>query len=283
MGPLRRPLALDFDYTLEQQESLAHVYYNRPARRGLRYALTRLHERLVWRYVSLFTPWSRWAADSLVRQGVDPARIRVQPPGVDLQAWQPSQERQRRSDEPMRLLFVGGDFTRKGGQILVDVLHARDDDRFELDIVTRDDVPSAGRIRVHRAEPNSPELRELYARADLFVLPTRAEAFGIATVEAMASGLPVIVSDVGGARDIVDDGETGWLIEPNADALGRALDAAHEQREQLPGMGARARAVAEQRFDGRRNDGVIVDMLLEEVAQARTRKETARRGHRQQI
>lgn len=282
MGPLRRPLALDFDYTLEQQESLAHVYYNRAARGGLRYALTRLHERLVWRSVSLFTPWSRWAAESLVRQGVDPARIRVQPPGVDLDAWR-MPERRGESSRPLRLLFVGGDFARKGGQILLDVLRTRADGRFALDVVTRDDVACEDGVRVHRAEPNSPELRELYARADVFVLPTRAEAFGIATVEAMASGIPVIVSDVGGARDIVDDGETGWLIEPETDALAAALDLAYERREQLAAMGARARAVAEQRFDGRRNDGVIVDMLLEEIERSRGGKEAARRGHRQQV
>ena len=71
-------------------------------------------------------------------------------------------------------------------------------------------------FRVHRAEANSPLLRQLYADADLFVMPTRAEAFGIVTVEAMASGLPVIVGDVGGGRSIVDHGKTGWLIPPRA-------------------------------------------------------------------
>lgn len=95
------------------------------------------------------------------------------------------------------------------------------------------------------------------------MLPTRAECFGIATVEAMASGLPVIAGDVGGAKDIVDDGETGWLIEPTAAGLAGALEDALLRRERLWTMGRRARLVAETRFDGRANDGAVVDTVLE--------------------
>jgi glycosyltransferase involved in cell wall biosynthesis len=115
-------------------------------------------------------------------------------------------------------------------------------------------------------------LRDLYRNADLFVLPTRAECFGIAAVEAMASGLPVIFGDVGAARDIVDDGETGWLIEPTAEALARALEYALDRREQLPHMGRRAREVAEERFDGARNDARLVDLLLDQHARWRARQ-----------
>src|SRR5581483_7672324 len=108
---------------------------------------------------------------------------------------------------------------------------------------------------------NSPLLRDLYARADLFVMPTRADCFGIATIEAMASGLPVIVSDVGGAGDIVDHRETGWLIEASAEHLAMALEQALARRSELRAIGRRARRVAEERFDGRRNDRVIADLL----------------------
>lgn len=95
------------------------------------------------------------------------------------------------------------------------------------------------------------------------MLPTRAECFRIATVEAMASGLPVIAGDVGGAKDIADDGETGWLIEPTAVGLAGALEDALRQRERLRTMGRRARLVAKIRFDGRANDGAVVDAVVE--------------------
>lgn len=262
---IRTPLVLDLDWTLEQQETLAPHYFNRPPKRGVRLGVARLLEQLLWRRVSVFTPWSTWAADSLRRQGVQDARIHVLPPGIDLDQWQPPAAGRHPGEGPLRLLFVGGDFNRKGGDILLTAMRTVLRGRCELDIVTRDQVESGPGVRVHRAEPNSDRLRHLYKEADIFVMPTRAECFGIATIEAMACGLPVIVGDVGGVRDIVDDGETGWLIPPEGRALVQTIERALVLRETLPGVGAQGRRVAEMRFDGRRNDARVVEILLDAV------------------
>lgn len=269
LGRLRRPLVLDLDWTLEQQEALAPVYFGRAAKRGRRLGAALLLERALWRSVTLFTPWSQWTADSLRRQGIPDDRIAVLPPGVDLERWQPRPELRPSDDGPLRLLFVGGDFARKGGDMLLEVFQQRFSGRCELDVVTRDVVPPLPGVRVHRAEPNSAVLGELYARADLFVLPTRAECFGIATLEAMASGLPVIVGDVGGVRDIVGPEETGWLIEPTGEALTTAIEHALADRMKLRAMGCEGRRVVEERFDGRRNDGLLVELLVEQAARHR--------------
>jgi glycosyltransferase involved in cell wall biosynthesis len=276
-GPLRRPLVLDLDWTLEQQEQLAPIYFGRPAKHGLRLEVARRIERLVWASVTSFTPWSTWAADSLRRQGVDERRIRIIPPGVDLELWQPSTKPPPAPDAPLRLLFVGGDFARKGGPLLLELLRTRFFGHCELDIVTRDTVPATPGVRVHRAEANSPLLRALYAHAELFVMPSRAECFGIATIEAMASGIPVLVGDVGGARDIVDDGVTGWLVPPTATGVARALEHALSVRSTLPVMGKHARAVAERRFDGRRNDTLVLELLLELAYRDRRQRISGRR------
>ena len=270
VGPLRRPLVLDFDWTVEQREAWAPLYVGRSPRSGLRRALALLQERALWSRVAMFTSWSQWAAKPVLASGIDPARVRVIPPGVDLDAWATRRSADA-GDRPLRLLFVGGDFERKGGDLLVKIVRESFQDRCEVDIVTHAQVEPGPGVRVHSATPNSPELRELYARADLFVLPTRADCFGIATVEAMASGLPVLVSDVGAAREIVDEGDTGWLIQPNLESLRAALNHAVERRECLPAMGRRARAVAEQRFDGRRNDRMVIDVMIEEIEAARGR------------
>jgi glycosyltransferase involved in cell wall biosynthesis len=266
LGPLRRPLVLDLDWTLEQQEALAPIYFQRPAKGGLRYGLARLGERVLWSRVAHFTPWSTWAADSLRRQGIPADRITVLPPGVDLDLWRPRARRRGADGGKLRLLFVGGNFERKGGRMLLDVVRARFAGRVELDVVTPEAVEHGPDVRVHRVAPNTDRLRELYAQADLFVLPTRAECFGIATIEAMASGLPAIVGDVGGARDIVEDASTGWLIEPTEEGLAGALDRALRHRDALQAMGIRARQVAEARFDGRRNDERVVSLLLDVAA-----------------
>jgi glycosyltransferase involved in cell wall biosynthesis len=195
--------------------------------------------------------------------GIEEHRILELPPGVNLDQWrpQPTLHTPGALDGPLRVLFVGGDFTRKGGDTLLEVASLLAED-IEVDIVTRDPVSPQPGVRIHRAEANTPELRSLYARADLFVLPTRAECFGIATVEAMASGLPVIVGDVGGARSIVQEGVNGWLIPPDREGLSVALHSALANRQRLAAMGAAGRRRTELCFDGARNDRVIADLAV---------------------
>src|ERR1051326_3657667 len=268
LGQLRRPIVNEIDWTLEQQEAFAPAYFGRPARTGPRLAFARLLERLVWQNTTLFTPMSSWAADSLARQGVARERIHVIHPGVDLDDWPRLRRRQEQDgDAKLRLLFVGGDFERKGGPLLVDVVRTHFADRCELDLVTPAAVEPRPGIRVHRAEPNSRLLRDLYAQADLFVLPTQADCYGHVLVEALASGVPVIATKVGGISDIVDENQTGWLIEPTGQSLVAALQRALSERERLPELGVRGRAVVEQRFDGCRNDERLASLLIDQVGQ----------------
>ena len=275
-GTLRRPVVVDLDATSTQLDSMAPWYFGRPPKGRLRRKASLLNESVVRRFASAFTPWSQWAASGLRSEGVPAERIHVIPPGVDLCAWRPAPRRVVGPDSgPLRLLFVGSDFERKGGDMLLDVLRGPLGTQLELDVVTRDNVVTQRNVRVHRAEPNTDALKTLYARADLFVMPTRAECFGIAAVEAMACGLPVIIGDVGGTRDIVDCGVSGWVIEPTTTALHRVLSTAIRDSNRLRSMGSAARRVAEQRFDGTRNDRLVVDLLCQ-VAQ--DRREAGRSG-----
>lgn len=260
VGPLRRPMVLDLDCTDEQLEAMAEWYFSRPPKSGISRWLANRQERLLWAATTIFAPWSNWAAQSLMRAGIPEEMIRVIPPGVDLEAWA-APRRRIPEGRPIRVLFVGADFERKGGDLLIELVQGPLAGRFELDIVTREPITGSAGVRVHHAEPNSPELKNLYAQADLFVLPTRADCFGIAAVEAMAAGLPVVMGDVGGARDIVADGETGWLIRPDGEALLAALERAWRERHTLPVMGQRGRRRAEERFDGDRNDREIIALL----------------------
>ncbi len=84
---------------------------------------------------------------------------------------------------------------------------------------------------------------------DVFVLPSRFEAFPLAIVEAMLAGLPVVATDVGSVSEAVIDGETGLLVPPeDPDALARALRRLLEDPAERLAMGERGRALARERF-----------------------------------
>ncbi len=260
-GPFRRPLVLDLDCTLGQLEQMAPDYFGRPSRSGTRIAFSHWNERRLWKHVTKFLPWSNWAASGLTDAGIPSDRIEVIPPGVDLKVWQPAGKAPLGS-RPLRALFVGGDFLRKGGDLVAAAVTGPLKGRIEVDVVTRDAVEARPGLRVHRLEANTLALRDLYAQADLFLLPTRADCFGIAAVEAMAAGLPVIMGDVGAAREIVAPGDTGWVIPATQSALDEALESAWAKRQSLGAMGERARGVAEANFDLQKNNKRTIDMLI---------------------
>ena len=117
---------------------------------------------------------------------------------------------------------------QKNQMALVDLLAAFPD--IHLTLVGPVTAPwYAEKIKTHVAElkvqdrftlipglpPDSPELVEQYRKADVFILPSLHEPFGIVALEAMRAGLPLIASQVGGLPDFVKDGENGLLFNPS--------------------------------------------------------------------
>jgi glycosyltransferase involved in cell wall biosynthesis len=192
--------------------------------------------------------------------------VSVIPPGVDLDLWNFPRPAER-SSGPVRLLFVGGDFSRKGGETLLAAMRQGLAASCELDIVTKATVDTAGltRVRVHNGlGPNAPALMALYRSADIFVFPTLADVLPLAIMEAMASGLPVITTDVGAIREQIEDGVTGSLIPPNnvdVDALYKTTMRLVENPELRHSMGVAARAAAERLFNGSRNYPRILELM----------------------
>ncbi len=262
-GPFRVPVIYDTDASYAQLNAMSREYYNREPTTGSAFRIRARLERRLLKQVTIATPWSSWAADGLIEAGLEPSRIRVSPPGVDLERWVVPNRTVSSPDEPLRLLFVGGDFKRKGGDILLDAVCGPLRGLVELDVVTRDAVPQVQGVQVHRAEANSRELRDLYRRAEVFVLPTKAECFGIASVEALASGLPVVISNVGGASDIVVQGENGWLIQPTVGSLCGRIEWILANRGWLAKASSAARCHAQGRFDGRQRTSELVSLILE--------------------
>lgn len=252
---LRTPTILMTDVTPLQYDRMADLY-DHPVDGGaaLRKA-KHVANMLNFRLARALVPWSTWAGDSLVHDyGVPPERVHVIPPGVDTTRWRPAAMRQ--AGDRVQLLFVGGNFERKGGRLLLDVFRGlRLDAQADLHIVTRDTVePSPGVFVHHDIQNNSDELLRLYQQANAFVLPTLADCFSIASTEAMAAGLPVVTTAMGGIPDIVEHGRTGFLIRAgDGQELGEAVRRLVDDARLRSAFGRAGRERAMAHFDARAN------------------------------
>jgi glycosyltransferase involved in cell wall biosynthesis len=169
---------------------------------------------------------SRWFATTLVEwTGLPPERVHLVHPGVSAGAGAPPSD-DRRLDAPRhRLLFVGRDFHRKGGDLVVAAFERlrADDPTLTLTVAGPDRWPLAGDpppgVRFQgRVDPDG--VRQLYDEHDLFVMPSRFEAFGIVFVEALARGLPCIGRDAYAMPEVIRPGHDGALVtDDDPDAL----------------------------------------------------------------
>ncbi len=206
----------------------------------------------VFRAAAAIVSTSSWAARDLARVYPDcAAKIHVMPYPVDLSAFDPGWSADRRlragAGTPPRVLFVGGDFRRKGGFDLLSAWRAGGfARRATLDIVTafpleRTSLPDGVRV-VTQVAPYSPAWRDLWRAADLFVMPTRSEAFGMVFQEAAASGVPAIGTNINAIPELVEDGVTGRLVRPDdPGALAAAMSDLIDRVDVRLAMGCAAR------------------------------------------
>ena len=222
------------------------------------------------RFHRLLLPLTRWiwnradhvvaVCESLGRlaQETSPTlRYGVVPNGVDLKLFHPSTAK----SEPapggkVRCLAVARLVERKGLGELIRALAQLERGRFELEIVG--DGPDEQVLRRLAVELGvESEVRfagsldrtsvaQRYRQADLFTLPSSAEAFGNVFAEALASGLPIIGSTVGGIPELVEHGVNGFLVNPgNPAALAQAIRYLADDPELRRAMSLRNRAKAE--------------------------------------
>lgn len=271
LGPVmaRIPTVISVDATPHQIDALGSSYSHRVHSGPLEDLKGRVH-RACFRRAASLVAWSQWAADSLVTDyGADRDRIEVIPPGVIPSQWRRPRSASR-SDDIVRILFVGGDFERKGGNLLLEAVARLNNDpdvqkaaKVELHLVTTGDVEPREDVHVHRGlTPNSAPLIELYHRCDIFALPTRGDCTPLVLAEAACAGLPAVATDVGAIRETVIDGVTGHLAEPDVESLTAALrrlvvDPAHRRT-----LGDNAAEHAARTMDAERNAHRLLRRLV---------------------
>jgi UDP-glucose:(heptosyl)LPS alpha-1,3-glucosyltransferase len=166
---------------------------------------------------------------------IDPAKLHVIYNGVDLEHFHPREREKAREGARARLgcapadtvfLFVGSGFARKGLGAAIDALALAREPRFRLLVAGRDRharrfaarARSAGLGERVQLLGGQQDVRPLYAAADCLVLPSRYEPFGSTVLEALAMGLPAIVSSHCGAAEVIRPGVNGWICEPDQPA-----------------------------------------------------------------
>jgi glycosyltransferase involved in cell wall biosynthesis len=268
VGLMRRiPTLISLDATPINYDSVAEAYGHRPASGSWlderKYALN----RAAFEAATALVTWSEWAKTSLVTDYcVPPEKVTVLAPGAARTFFTIGAERVRRGAamRPVRLLFVGGDFTRKGGPVLLEALRGMlTREPVELHVVTQHPVPERPGLVVHRGvRPNSPTLYRLFREADAFVLPSRGECLSVVLMEAGAAGLPIVATDVGALREAARPGENALVVRSgDVGALRAALEAIVDDEALRARLGGRAHEVARELFDAEKNDERIVDLV----------------------
>jgi len=191
------------------------------------------------RYLHVVACSSRVQRELGEHYGVPASDVTVIPSGVDSEEFCLEGTGRERTDfrsslgygpDHTVLLFVGNEFARKGLKTLIRALGLVGEESLRL-LVCGDGSPGlylrlarelgvADRIRF---EGHVRGVARYFAASDIFVLPTLHEAFGLVILEAMASGLPVIVSkEAGAAEDHLTDGREGFLLDDPTDPAGLA-------------------------------------------------------------
>lgn len=178
---------------------------------------------------------------------VDDEKIKVVNYGAP--CVQPPKVIQRDAKRPLKVLFVGALIQRKGIGYLLDAIDSLGAE-VELTLIGTRFAPNA---RVDAAcrrwrwveSTTYDEVLEIMTQSDVLALPSLSEAFGLVVTEALACGLPVIITPNVGAGDLIEDGREGFIVPIcSAEAIEDRLNTLHKDRELLAAMSVNARETA---------------------------------------
>jgi glycosyltransferase involved in cell wall biosynthesis len=186
---------------------------------------------------------STWSRDTVMTEGISPDKIRIIPlafePNKDTESFQRTYPKEF-TDRALRVLFLGQISLRKGVRQLLDAIRLLENEPVEFWFVGPQQTPlPAGLKDNRRVKWFGPAARrdvdEFYRNADVFILPTLSDGFGITQLEAQSWKLPVIASRHCGR--VVEHGRNGLLLEEvSAEAIAAAIKHLLDAPERLAEM-----------------------------------------------
>ncbi|MCX5918219.1 MAG: glycosyltransferase family 4 protein [Deltaproteobacteria bacterium] len=252
---VHHPLTIDFYHSLERDQNFKEKYYT-----VVFYPLG-MQGRVIRRCDRVLTSSKETAREIERAFGVPASRIRNVANGLDTDFFQPGNGTPRKVD---RLLFVGNTDDPKKGILYLLRAMAYLPEKITLRIVD-DGAPAKsfapdlvkklglGRRVAFTGKLSAEALREEYRSAQVTVVPSLYEGFGLPAAEAMACGTPVVATTAGALPEVVGEEGTGILVPPrDARALAQGIEQALEDEGRRGKMGKAGRERVESLFSWRR-------------------------------
>ncbi len=219
-------------------------------------------ESMAWRYMHWFYGQldtvfvnSEEYRQSWIQRGFDPAKLKIFPRGLETELFHPSRRDPEffarfghASNGEVRLLYVGRVSREKDLDLLAAAYRRLRDEGLSIQLFVVGHGPYSEELSKSLPEAiftgylRGEELATAYASSDIFVFPSTTDTFGNVIIEAQASGLPVIVSDAGGPKELVTENENGLITKSHdAEDLARAIRRLVTDPASRQAMGNRAR------------------------------------------
>ena len=237
----------------------------------------------VLRNSTFFTSDAQVTRDKAVAYGMNPEHTIVFPWGVDLRCYTPKEWPSHGGDN----LDIDHSFTvfcnrswepRYGVEVLARAFVRAAQSRPGLSLMLLGGGSQGARIRqillnggvldrvTFAGQVSQTELPGWYHRADIYISPSHVDGSSVSLMEAMASGLPCLVSDIPGNKEWVTEGENGWLFpDGDVDALAAKILQVMGQRKTFLKIGRAARAVVEERADWKKNSAKLMQAYRQAV------------------
>ena len=239
-----------------------------------------VHKGWIWEFAtrytlkrsSFFTSDANVTRDKAVAYGMNPEKTIVFPWGVDLDRFLPKKEEAGKK-ETFTLFCNRSWETRYGVDVLAHAFVKVAQQKDNVDLILLGGGSQGNAIRkilinggvVDRVtfggQISQNDLPNWYHQADLYISPSHVDGSSVSLMEALACGLPCLVSDISANKEWVFENENGWLFKDgDANHLAEKIIAAMNQREKLHQIGRAGRTVAEKRADWKKNAEALMNV-----------------------
>ncbi|MEO1376412.1 MAG: glycosyltransferase family 4 protein [Cyanobacteria bacterium J06635_10] len=238
---------------------LVHLFYGYDSddRFVLRRLINKYIEKFRLSFADLIVTSSEYSKSEIASVGINPELVHVLSPGLDREKFKIlPPDRNIENQESKKILCVGNYVPRKGILYLIEAFSQIERQDFSLHLVGNRKNNSIYYNQLNNAVKtlklsecvvfhdgaDQENIKQLYASADIFVLPSFKETFGIVFLEAMHYGLPIVTTNVSAMPELIEEGKNGLLVPTaNSPALAKAISKLIENPDLIKRMGEAGR------------------------------------------